>query len=121
MTEKFKSKYINAVFWQGALDRSIAAFAQAALAFFTAGVTGLFEINFVDLLSVSLLAALASILTSIASPERIVNAEKETEKVLTGEIKKIVEEKKKADIEIQAKNKIIKGDNPMYNPFKKGE
>lgn len=55
------------LFWADALERSIKTFAQAAVALLTAGAAGLLAVDWVQLLSVSGLAAVVSILTSIAS------------------------------------------------------
>lgn len=54
-------------FWLDTLERAIKTFAQAMIAGLTAGVTGLLEVQWLTVLSVSALAALVSILTSIAS------------------------------------------------------
>ena len=112
MEEKKKkvfSKYCNEKFLVGTFDRAVASFSQAALAFITAGATGILTLNYIELLSVSALAALASILTSFSSPERIVNAEKEAESVLTGNIEKIIEKQEK------------KAARTIRNPFKEEE
>lgn len=55
------------VFWIDTTERAVKTFAQAAVAFLTAGVIGLLAVDYMQLLSVSGLAALVSILTSIAS------------------------------------------------------
>lgn len=54
-------------FWVDAAERAVKTFAQAAVAFLTAGVIGLLAVDYIQLLSVSGLAALVSLLTSIAS------------------------------------------------------
>ena len=59
--------FANKTFVKDALERSIKTFAQTAVAILTAGATGLFTVNYIDLLSVAGLAALVSILTSIGS------------------------------------------------------
>ena len=46
-------------------ERALKTWAQSALAFLGTGTVGLFEINWVNLLSVSLGAAFLSVLTSI--------------------------------------------------------
>lgn len=56
-------------FWKGAAERAIKTGAQAAVAFLTAGVLGLFDVDFIQLASVSLLAVVASLFTSLANPE----------------------------------------------------
>ena len=54
-------------FWNYAGERAIKTFAQSALAFLGTGAVGLFSIDWTSLLSVSLGAALLSVLTSIVS------------------------------------------------------
>lgn len=54
-------------FWKAAAERAVKTFAQAAVAFLAAGLTGLLEVDWVQLASVSGLAALISVLTSIGS------------------------------------------------------
>ncbi len=54
-------------FWKAAVERAVKTFAQAAVAFLAAGLTGLLEVDWVQLASVSGLAALISVLTSIGS------------------------------------------------------
>lgn len=57
-------------FWADALERSIKTIAQAMVALLTASdVLGLFDIDWITLISVSGLAALVSVLTSIASAQ----------------------------------------------------
>lgn len=56
-------------FWKGAAERGIKTAAQTALAFFVIGTTGLLDLNWVALASVSGAAALASLLTSVSNPE----------------------------------------------------
>lgn len=60
------SKYWNKQWALDALDRAISTTAQAMVAFLTAGVTGILEVDTVQLLSVSGLAGAVSILTSVA-------------------------------------------------------
>jgi len=60
------SKYADKQFWLDTLDRAVATFAQAAVATLTAGVTGLLDIDGIQLASVAGLAAVVSVLTSIA-------------------------------------------------------
>lgn len=50
-----------------AAERAIKTFAQAAVAYLGVGVFGILDIDFAQLASVSGLAALVSVLTSIAS------------------------------------------------------
>lgn len=58
--ELFSLKFLNY-----ASERALKTWAQAALAFLGTGTVGLFEVNWVSMLSVSLGAAFLSILTSI--------------------------------------------------------
>lgn len=54
-------------FWKDAAERAVKTFAQAAVAVLTAGATGLLDVEWVHVFSVSGLAALVSILTSVGS------------------------------------------------------
>jgi hypothetical protein len=54
-------------FWKAALERSVKTFAQAAAALLTGVGLGLLDINWVNIFSVAGLAAVVSVLTSIAS------------------------------------------------------
>ena len=54
-------------FWLAALERAVKTFAQAAVAIITAGDTGLLDVDWVQVASVSGLAAVVSVLTSVAS------------------------------------------------------
>jgi len=60
------SKYAEKRFWIDTGDRMVATFAQAGVAILGAGVTGILEVDWEQMLSVSLLAAAVSLLTSIA-------------------------------------------------------
>lgn len=60
------SKYADKAFWTDTVDRAVATFAQAAIGALTAGVTGLIDIDWVQVGSVAGLAALVSVLTSVA-------------------------------------------------------
>ena len=60
------SKYANTQFWVDTVDRAVATFAQTAVAALTAGVTGLLEVDWAQGASVAGLAALVSVLTSVA-------------------------------------------------------
>lgn len=53
-------------FWKASAERAIKTVAQAAVAFLGAGATGLFEVDWASLASVSLLAGVVSLLTSVA-------------------------------------------------------
>lgn len=60
------SKYASKTFWTDAFDRAVSTFAQAAIGALTAGVTGLIEVDWAGVGSVAGLAALVSVLTSVA-------------------------------------------------------
>lgn len=55
------------LFWKDAFERAVKTFAQAAVAVLTARTIGLFEVDWVNLASVAGMAALVSVLMSIAS------------------------------------------------------
>jgi len=57
----------KSIFWIDALERMVKTFAQAAVAILTASAVGLLTVDYVQLLSVAGLAAVVSLLTSIAS------------------------------------------------------
>lgn len=65
----------TANFWRGAAERGIKTFAQTAVGFFVVGTTGLLELNWVSLVSVSGAAALASVLTSIGNADFVAGKE----------------------------------------------
>lgn len=54
-------------FWGALVERAVKTIAQAAVAFIAAGATGLFDIDWVGLVSVAGLAGLVSALTTIGS------------------------------------------------------
>lgn len=54
-------------FWKDTAERAVKTFAQSMVAVMTAGATGVFDVDWVNALSVSLLATLVSVLTSIGS------------------------------------------------------
>lgn len=54
-------------FWKDALERAVKTFAQAAAALLTADGIGLTDANWVQIASVAGMAAVVSILTSVAS------------------------------------------------------
>ena len=58
-------------FWKDAAIRAVKTFAQSAVAVLAAGATGLLGTDWVQLLSVAGLAAVVSLLTSIASGDSI--------------------------------------------------
>jgi hypothetical protein len=60
------SKYANRQFWIDTADRAVATIAQTAVATLTAGVTGILDVDWAQILSVAGLAGAVSVLTSIA-------------------------------------------------------
>jgi hypothetical protein len=60
------SKYADRKFWVDTFDRAVSTVAQAAVAVLTANVTGLLDVDWVQMLSVSGLAGVVSVLTSVA-------------------------------------------------------
>lgn len=62
-------------FWKGATERAVKTVAQAAVAFVTADTVGLLNVDYVQLLSVSGLAGLVSLLTSIANADFVAGPE----------------------------------------------
>lgn len=59
----------NKAFWKGAAERAIKTIAQTAVAYFVIGTTGILEIDWVALGSVSAAAGIASLLTSIGNAD----------------------------------------------------
>jgi hypothetical protein len=59
----------NKSFWKGAAERAIKTIAQTAVAYFVIGTTGILEIDWVALGSVSAAAGIASLLTSIGNAD----------------------------------------------------
>ncbi len=60
------SKFASKKFWVDTFDRAVATVAQAAIATLTAGVTGLMQVEWVEVGSIAGLAGLVSVLTSVA-------------------------------------------------------
>ena len=60
------SKYADKSFWVDAFDRAVSTVAQAAVAVLTANVTGLLDVDWVQIVSVAGLAGAVSVLTSVA-------------------------------------------------------
>lgn len=54
-------------FWKDTAERAVKTFAQSLAAVLTAGVTGVLDVDWINALSVSLLATLVSVLTSVGS------------------------------------------------------
>lgn len=59
--------FTKLAFWKAAAERAVKTVAQSAVALITANATGLLDIDWVQLASVSGLAGLISLLTSIGS------------------------------------------------------
>lgn len=55
------------LFWKDAVERAIKTAAQAAVALLTSGVTGIVDVDWMNVLSVSALAFVTSVLTSLIS------------------------------------------------------
>jgi hypothetical protein len=60
-------KFFSPKFWNYALERAIKTIAQSAVAFLGVGSMGLFTIDWMGLVSMSLAAGLLSILTSVVN------------------------------------------------------
>lgn len=60
------SKYMDKSFWVDTFDRAVSTVAQAAVAVLTANVTGLLDVDWVQIASVAGLAGAVSVLTSVA-------------------------------------------------------
>lgn len=71
----------NKSFWVAVADRALRTFAQAAAAILTAGGVGLLDVDLAGAASAGALAALISVLTSIATPGFVDGAEKQQEPV----------------------------------------
>ena len=54
-------------FWKGACERAVKTAAQTAVAFFVVGETGVAEVDWATVGGISLVAAIVSVLTSLAS------------------------------------------------------
>lgn len=63
--------YTQPAFWLGAFERAIRTVAQAALAVLGTGAIGILDVDWMSVASIALLAGLASILTSIATPNQV--------------------------------------------------
>lgn len=61
------SKLASKQFWTAAVERAVKTVAQVAVAFIGTGLVGLFEVDWLRLASISLVAGLVSVLTSVAS------------------------------------------------------
>lgn len=59
--------FTNKTFWKDTVERAVKTFAQSMVAVMTAGATDVLDVDWVNALSVSLLATLVSVLTSIGS------------------------------------------------------
>lgn len=61
--------YFSRVFWVSTLERAVKTAAQSAVGILTVGATGLLDIDWVEVASVVGLAAIVSVLTSIAGSQ----------------------------------------------------
>lgn len=61
--------YFSRVFWQSTFERAVKTFAQAVLSVWVLGSTPLAQIDWVGILTAGLLAAGASVLTSLAGSQ----------------------------------------------------
>lgn len=59
--------FTNKKFWKDTLERAIKTFAQSLVAVGLSGATGVLDVDWVNALSVALLATLVSVFTSIGS------------------------------------------------------
>lgn len=73
------SPFKNKSFWVAVADRALRTFAQAAAAILTAGGVGLLDVDLAGAASAGALAALISVLTSVATPGFVDSAEKQPE------------------------------------------
>lgn len=60
------SKYASKAFWVDTFDRAVSTVAQAGVAVLTANVTGLLDVDWIQMGSVAGLAGAVSVLTSVA-------------------------------------------------------
>lgn len=89
-----KSAYAEKAFWIGTLDRALATLGQSAVVFLTAGVTGILEVDGIQLFSVVALSVVASIATSIAYPTRVIKGEPEViEQEVEKEVRRLIYER----------------------------
>ena len=63
--------YARKEFWGNALDRAIRTFAQALIGAIGTGAIGILDIDWPAALSIAAMAALLSVLTSIATPDTV--------------------------------------------------
>lgn len=63
------SVYWEKDFWLASLERALKTFAQALVALIGTQAVGILEVDWVQMLSVSAMAAVVSVLTSVASAE----------------------------------------------------
>ena len=54
-------------FWKGVFERAVKTAAQTAVAFFVVGETGVADVDWATIGGISLVAAIVSVLTSLAS------------------------------------------------------
>jgi len=60
---------LTSSFWRAALERALKTFAQALAALLSAGGFGLLQVDWANALSMAALAAVVSVLTSVASTQ----------------------------------------------------
>ena len=92
------SKYANKAFWTDTFDRAVSTIAQAAVAVLTANVTGLLDVDWVQIASVSGLAGAVSVLTSVAFRGRDENTEPSRDDVLAS-LANLTPSEREADIQ----------------------
>lgn len=63
------SVFLEGSFWLSAVERAVKTFAQAFVALIGTQAVGILDVDWVQILSVSALAAVVSVLTSVASAE----------------------------------------------------
>lgn len=61
------SKLTSRQFWTATAERAVKTIAQTAIAFIGGGLVGLFEVDWLKIASVAVVAGLVSVLTSVAS------------------------------------------------------
>lgn len=69
--------FMSTAFWTAATDRAVRTFAQAAVAVVTAGSVGILEADLLGAISAGGLAALVSVLTSMATPNQVAEGSSE--------------------------------------------
>ena len=67
MKQPEETPVFTAPFWRAAIERAVRTLAQTIVALLGTGATGLLDVDWVQALSVAALAALLSVLTSLAA------------------------------------------------------